>query len=180
MVASAAEDAGIDAGAFGENPEDEDEGEDGDESEGKTFGKSLGANADGDELVDATDLVKSILARQEGSEQMLTKAVASMAGTLTKQNDLIKSLQSEMRSLAGAGRGRKTMVSIAEKVGVSDMVAKSEGASTGAITGADLLVKSNAAHAAKKISGVELNTIDVCLRNGWPIDPGILQRVALA
>lgn len=171
-VAAAAADSGMDA-ADG-NPED-DEDEDGEE-----FGKSLGDDASGAEMIDATELVKSILARQDSTEGVLAKAMTSMVGALSKQNDLIKSLQAEVGKLAASGRGRKTLVTIAEKPVVADVLAKSEAADDGKITAGELLTKSHAAHAAKKISGVELNTIDVCLRNNWPIEPSILQKVALA
>ena len=169
MVAAAAADAGVDT----PNPEDED-------GEGEEFGKSLGAAADGAEMVDATELVKSLMARQDSTDGVLAKALASVAGAMSKQNDLIKSLQAEVGKLASAGRGRKTLVTIAEKPGVADVLAKSGAAEDGQITHGELLAKSNAAYAAKKISGTELNTIDACLRNGWPIDAGILQKVALA
>lgn len=172
-VAAAAADSGV--GAPAGNPEDDEEEEGGEE-----FGKSLGADASGAEMIDATDLVKSLMARQDSTDGVLAKAMTSMVGALSKQNDLIKSLQAEVGKLAGQGRGRKTLVTISERPGIADVLAKSESADDGKITPADLMAKSNAAHAAKKISGVELNTIDVCLRNNWPIDAGILQKVALA
>lgn len=174
-VAAAAADSGV--AAAGGNPEDEeDEGGEG----GESFGKSMGAAEDGSEMIDATELVKSLMARQDSTDGVLAKALSSVAGALGKQNDLIKSLQAEVRTLAGQGRGRKTLVTIAEKPGVADVLAKSEAADDGKITPSELLAKSQAAHAAHKISGVELTTIDVCLRNNWPIDAGILQKVALA
>ena len=170
-VAAAAAESGV--GADDGNPEDDDEG-------GEEFGKSLGAADDGSEMVDATELVKSLMARQESTDGVLAKAMTSMVGALSKQNDMIKSLQAEVGKLAGQGRGRKTLVTISEKPGIADTLVKSGAADENTITPADLLAKSNQAHAAKKITGVELNTIDVCLRNSWPIDAGILQKVALA
>ena len=172
-VAAAAEDSGVTTPEG--NPEDDEA-----EGEGQEFGKSLGADASDAEMIDATELVKSMLARQDATDGVLAKAMTSMVGAMSKQNELIKSLQAEVRTLAGQGRGRKTMVTIADKPGVADVLAKSEAAEEGKITTGELLAKSHAAHAAKKISGVELNTIDVCLRNNWPIDAGILQKVALA
>lgn len=172
-VAAAAADSGVDAP--GGNPEDDDDGD-----EGEEFGKSLGADEAGNQMIDATELVKSLIARQDTTDGVLAKAMTSMVGAMSKQNELIKSLQAEVRTLAGQGRGRKTLVTIAEKPGVADVLAKSEAADDGKITAGELLAKSNAAYSAKKISGTELNTIDACLRNNWPIDPGILQKVALA
>lgn len=172
-VAAAAADSGVTTPEG--NPEDEEN-----EDEGQEFGKSLGADAGGSEFIDATDLVKSMLARQDATDGVLAKAMTSMVGAMSKQNELIKSLQAEVRTLAGQGRGRKTMVTIADKPGVANVLAKSEAADDGKITAGELLAKSNAAYSAKKITGTELNTIDACLRNNWPIDAGILQKVALA
>ena len=172
-VAAAAADAGVKAPEG--NPEDDELDE-----LGEAFGKSLGANAAGDEMIDATDLVKSLIARQDSTDGVLAKAMTSMVGAMAKQNDLIKSLQTEVRTLAGQGRGRKTLVSVSEKPGIADTRVKSGAAEENTITPSDLMAKSNVAYAAKKISGTELNTIDACLRNGWPIDAGIIQKVALA
>lgn len=161
--------------------EDGDKDKDEDEEEGQEFGKSLGTDDDGNDLVDATELVKSLLARQESTEGTLAKAMTSMVGAMSKQNDLIKSLQADVKTLSAQGRGRKALLSVAEKPGVSDTLAKSGAAEDdGTITPAELLAKSNAAYSAGKLSGVELNTVDVCLRSGWPIDAGILRKVAAA
>lgn len=173
-VAAAAADSGVDAPTMDDDDDVEGDGD------GQDFGKSLGADAEGNQMIDATELVKSLMARQDSTDGVLAKALTTMAGAMGKQNELIKSLQAEVRTLAGQGRGRKTLVTIADKPGVADVLAKSSGAEDGNITPGELLAKSNAAYTAKKISGTELNTIDACLRNGWPIDAGILQKVALA
>ncbi|WP_441280577.1 hypothetical protein [Tardiphaga sp. 862_B3_N1_1] len=175
-VAAAAADGGDaaagDAGEAGANPEDEPDGEE--------FGKSLGEG-----MVDATDLLKSLMGRLDISDELLAKALPQVATTLATQSqvlksqgDLIKSLQDEVKVLAGQGRGRKTLLTVAEKPGVADLLAKSDAADDGKITPDQLMAKSNAAYEAKKISGAELNTVDACLRNGWTIDPRILTKVA--
>lgn len=149
-------------------------------------GGAAGAGGDdmakgGDDMVDATELLKSMLARQDDTDGVLAKALGSFTQVVSKQNALIKSLQSEVRALASQGRGRKTMLNVAEKPGVSDVMAKSQAAdNAGSITPADLLAKSNAAYAAGAISGAQLNTVDVCLRNNWPIDAGLLTKIAVA
>ena len=164
-VVAAAQDAGVntDAAAAGDGDEDEDEDE----------------NVDGEDLVDATDLLKSLMARQDTTEGALAKALHGLTGAMSKQNDLIKSLQSEVATLRNQGRGRKTMLNVADRQPIGEL-AKSAAAEDGKITPADLLAKSQAAFAAGKISGVEANTVDVCLRNSWPIDASILTKVAQA
>lgn len=181
-VAAAAAEAGANADPDAD-PEVDPEADPEADPEGKEFGKSLGADAAGNELVDATELVKSLMDRQEKTDDVLAKAMTSMVSALGKQNDLIKSLQSQVQSLGNQGRGRKTLVTVAEKPGVADVLAKSQGAADeeeGKITPSQLLAKSQAAYDAGKITGAQLNTVDVCLRNGWAIDPGILTKVATA
>lgn len=163
--------AAAQAGAGGKGDGDGDEGEDDDE----------------DDMVDATQLVKSLMERQDSNENVLAKALTGFTDIMSKQNktiaaqgNLIKSLQTEVQALGGQGRGRKSQVAPIAKPGISDTLAKSHGADDGAITPADLLAKSNAAYSAGKLSGSEFNTVDVCLRNGWPIDAGILTKVASA
>lgn len=175
VAAAAGADAGGEGGGdAGANPEDDPEG-------GEEFGKSLG-----NDMVDATDLLKSLMGRLDASDEVLAKAMPLVVNTLEaqrtvikQQGDLLKSLQDEVKALAGQGRGRKTLVTIADKPGVAELLAKSNPADNdGQITPQQLLAKSNAAYEARKISGVELNTVDACLRNGWTIDPAILHKVA--
>ena len=178
-VAAAAAEAGVQPPAG--NPEDDDldadgEGKDGDE----TLGKSLGTNADGEDLVDATELVKSLMGRLDTHDDTLTKALTSVAGTLKSQATMIKSLQDQVQALGRTGAGRKTLVAVLPKVGM-DELAKGGAADDGAagqITPSELMAKSNAAYAAGKISGQEFNTVDVCLRNRMNIDPGLLVKIA--
>lgn len=175
-IAAAAAEAGVNVdGADGDEEE-----EDGGEGEGKEFGKSLGTDGEGNDLVDATDLVKSLMARQDSTDDTLAKALTAMAGAVGKQNDLLKSLQAEVKSMSTQGRGRKTLLVATEKPGIGETLAKGAVEDEGGITPADLLAKSESAYAAKAISGTEFTTIDVCLRNQWPIDPGILRKVAAA
>lgn len=173
-VASAAADAGVDVDATAADAEEEEGGEG--DGEGGGEGGDLKKS---DDMVDATELLKSLIDRQDTAEGTLAKVLTGLTGALSKQNDLIKSLQADVAALRSQGRGRKTMLQVSEKLPLGDM-AKSAAAEEGKISAQDLLAKSQAAFAAGKISGVEANTVDVCLRNGWNIDPGILTKVAAA
>ena len=169
-IGQGGDDANV-AAAAGADGGDEDGDDDGDD-----IPKSAAAS---DEFVDATELVKSLMERQDSTDGVLAKAMGQMATVLGKQNDLIKSLQAEVKALASQGRGRKAVLSFADKPPIGDL-AKSNGADDNQITPADLLAKSQSAFAAGKLSGVEANTIDVCLRNGWAIEPTILRKIAAA
>lgn len=176
-VAAAAADAGVNVdGAAGAGGNDEDLEDDVGGGEGGDLKKS------DDGMVDATELLKSLMARQETTDGTLAKALTSLTGVMSKQNDMIKSLQTEVAALRNQGRGRKTMLAVSEKQPIGDL-AKSAAAAAegeGKITPDELLAKSAAAFAAGKISGVEHNTVDVCLRNGWAIDAGVLTKIAHA
>ena len=128
------------------------------------------------EAVDATELIKSLMAKQDNTESVLAKALTAVTSTVNKQTELIKSLNARIDVLSGQGRGRKTMLTVAEKpnVGDTNLLAKSEAG----ITPADLMAKANMAFDSGKISGRDLNLLSVSLRGGHPIDPGLLTKVA--
>lgn len=146
------------------NPEDNDE-PDGDEAEDKKpMAKSVMATVDGEEVeaIDATELLKSLDARIGSQEEVLAKALASTVSTIKAQGDMIKSLQDQIGKLAGKGAGRKTVLTVVEKPAAGEQtMAKSEQG----LTPQDFMAKANAAFSAGKLTGKELTTLDVALRN---------------
>jgi hypothetical protein len=181
------------------NPEDDDEdGDDaaiaaaaaeagakpavpGEDDDAPAFGKSFeftDAAGAKHEAVDATDLVKSLIGRLDTSDEVLAKALTSMAGSMKAQGDLIKSLSAQVQALSSQGRGRKAMLSVVEKPSVGDTMAKSQAAE--GISPEQFFAKANAAFDAGKISGKELNVVSVSLRGNHPIEPGLIQKIALA
>ena len=102
--------------------EDGDEGEEGegdnDGDEGKPMAKSLtGTFSDGTEFeaLDGTEMIKALTARIETSEASMSKALEGAVSLIKSQNEMLKSLTSHVNKLSGQGRGRKAVVSIAEK-----------------------------------------------------------------
>lgn len=145
------------------------------------FGKSFEfVDADGKKHqgVDATALVKSLMDRQEATDDTLAKALTTMTGTLQKQGELIKSMAAQIKDLSSQGRGRKTVLSVSEKPDAGTM-AKSEGASDG-MTAEQFFAKANAAFDAGKLTGRELTVIDVCKRSNQPIEQSLIQKVLSA
>lgn len=143
------------------------------------FGKSFeftDENGEKHQAVDATELVKSLLERQDVTETTLAKAMESMAGALQKQGDLIKSLTSQVQKLSSQGRGRKSLVSVAEKPDAGALT-KSE---QPGFSPDEFFAKANAAFDAGKITGKELTTIDVCRRGNYSIDPALISKVLSA
>lgn len=132
------------------------------------------------EAIDATDLIKSLQDKVEGQDDVLAKALGGIGTILKKQNDLIKSLQDGMNKLASQGSGRKAVFMAVEKPGVGGDMAKSDAAGEGQLSIDDFFAKANTAFDKAKISGHELNTISVCIRQNVPIDPALIRKVALS
>lgn len=154
------------------------EGE-GDQPMAKSFEVTL---ADGTkvEAEDGTALVKSLVARIDTNESDTAKVMEVTVGLLksanaaiAEQGTLIKSLQDKVAALSNEGKGRKTILSVIDKTGPTEMT-KSE--PTG-MQPTEFLAKSEAAWSANRITGQEFNTIDVSLRTGQPIDQGLIARV---
>lgn len=178
-VASAADDQTIQAAAV----DSDDDKEKIKDADGKPeFAKSMtvtGADGEAVEVIDATEILKSLQGTVGEHGDLLAKALPGLVSTIQKQGNLIKSLQESMTKLAGQGAGRKAMVVAIDKPEVGTM-AKSQAASDGQLSQEEFFAKADSAYEAGKISGHERNTIDVCRRMQQPIDPGLIRKVALS
>lgn len=188
-IQAAAAAANPDADGDGENdvtgddlsPEglgDEGEGEgDGDDEE--TMGKSFALKLeDGTELeaIDGTELVKSLMARVESNEGTIMKALGTAVDLLGKQGNMIKSLQDEVKKLAGEGRGRKTVVSVSEKPVAGATMAKSQGAADG-LSANEFMAKALAAQASGRLTGLDVARAESALNKGLPVPQDVVNRV---
>lgn len=166
--------------------EGNDDGEESVEGEGEGTGeesmtKSLTLE-NGEEALDATELLKSMQADLAEHETVLSKALPQVlqlmqgqSKMIQQQSDLIKSMQGRIDQLAGQGRGRKTVVTLAEKVIAGEQMTKSE---PDGISPQEFMLKANTAFDKGVINGMQLTTIDVCLREGKGIDPALFTKVA--
>lgn len=125
------------------------------------------------DAVDATELIKSLLERQDTNESNMAKAVEALSGVLDKQTALIKSLSDKVTALSSQGRGRKAMLSVVEKPAASGVMAKSDEG----VTPEMFFAKANTAFDEGKLSGQELNVISVCLRSNHPIPQDLIGKV---
>lgn len=128
------------------------------------------------EAIDATELVKSLVARQDSTDGVLAKALESFTGVIQKQGDLIKSLSAQVKDLSSQGRGRKAVLNVQEKPDAG-VLAKSEGADKQGLTTDVFFAKASTMFDAGKLSGKDLNTISVCIRGNHPIDPSLVTKV---
>lgn len=145
---------------------------DGDEQMGKSFAFTL---EDGTviEAQDGTELVKSLMVRVDNTEAVMSKALGQAIDLIGKQGDMLKSLQAEVKRLAGEGRGRKAVVSVAEKAPVGTM-AKSE--QTG-MSGQEFMAKALAAQSAGRLTGLDIARAESALNRGIPVPQDIVARV---
>lgn len=186
------DDANIQAAAAdGDNNADgddngDDDGDDKGDGEGDGEGdepmaKSL-TLADGEEVIDATELLKSLQADITEQGDVLAKALPQVlqlmqgqSKMIAQQGELIKSMQGRIDALAGQGRGRKAVVSVTEKQSASEQtLAKSEPAG---ITPQEFMLKANNAFDKRIITGQEFTTVDVSLRQGVAIAPDLLNKI---
>lgn len=178
IAAAAGDEAAAAAGAAAKSDDDED-----DEGEPEAFGKSFeftdaaGAKQTG---VDATDLVKSLMARQDTSDTVLAKALESVTAVAKTQGEMIKSLSAQVQALAGQGRGRKTMLNVAEKPALGDL--KKSNPDDAGMSHQDFFAKANTAFEAGKITGKDLNVVSVSLRMGeaQSLDKSLVSKILAA
>lgn len=176
-----ADDAAITAAAAeGEAAgDDADADADGDAGGDEPLGKSMTVideNGDEQEAIDATDLIKSLVDRVELSETNMGKAVGLLTDLVKSQAATLGTLRSEVSRLGSAGRGRKAVISVAEKPGAADLT-KSDPADEGGITSKDFMAKAMDACTAGKITGLEIARCESYLNRGLDVPANIKTKV---
>lgn len=173
--ADAGDHAEPDADDFGGKPD----GDADDELMGKSFRFTL---EDGQEVeaVDGTELVKSLMARFDAfgstvaqKEEAMTKALGAAVDLIKSQGEAIASLQTEVKRLASEGRGRKAVVSVAEKPAAGTMM-KSEPAG---ISGEEFMAKALSAQKVGRITALEVSKAEGYLLKGLAVPADIVNRV---
>lgn len=167
IAAAAADTAAAAAAGEKKNPEDEED-----------LAKSLeaAAAAAGVAVIDGEEFAKSIDSlggRMTAAEDVLAKAMDGALGMIRGQGEMIKSLNDRITALSGEGRGRKTVVTVTERQPAGEPLVKSQQG----FTVGEVMAKANTAFDAKKITGLELTTLDVALRNGTPPSESVLARI---
>ena len=178
-IAAAAEE-GVDGAGDGAMDDEGEEKDEDAEMMGKSFAMTL---EDGTviEAVDGTALVKSLMEENKAlagkfseQEESLEKALTLVTGVIKQQGALIKSLQDKVVALSGEGRGRKAVVSVAEKHGAVPL-AKSQSAD--ALSGKEFMAKCEAAFTAGRVTGREVAIAESRLNNGLEVPADIVTKV---
>jgi len=165
-------------------PSEQSEGE---ESEllGKSF-EVTNENGEKMEAVDGTELVKSLIAQIDEFKQEkvtheagLMKSLGVMSGllkdqatALKEQSDMIKSLQAEVATMRGEGRGRKSVVSVMEKPSTQMTKSQQEGP-----TAEEFMMKAASARDAGRLTAIEMSTIELSLQKSVPIDKRLINKI---
>lgn len=175
----------------GDDDEDDDDDKDGEGEE--VFGKSFRVTMpDGGEaeVIDGTAVVAklgaSLKETQDGFSSVMRKsmkvmsefnaAIAKRDAVIAKQGEMLKSLIETVERIGGEGRGRKAVVSVAEKrSGDFGDVNKADG-----ITPAEFMAKSRAAFEAGKITGGDLMRVEAYINRGISPPAEIINRIAAA
>jgi hypothetical protein len=156
---------------------------DGDESDELPMGKSFMYDDEGNriEVMDATEMVKSLTLRLEQSESGAEKAIGlavgllkSQAADLQTQGEMIKSLSDQVAALSSQGRGRASVVTMAEKPGVTQMAKAQEPAG---LNPQEFMAKALDAQKQGRISGRDVSVAEGYLQKGLAVPADIVNRV---
>jgi len=185
-IASMADgDADDDGASDAEDDETYDDDDDLPEKRGKQMAKSFSIVTDDGrefEAFDGTEMVKAlqseVTALQRGSTEVMGEAVnliKSFGAALREQRREITALKKSIHELSASGTGRRS----ATRVTVTDRGTEPTGIDQNPEEiKASVMAKAMSAFDAKKISGLELTTIEVSLRKGQIPDQSILAKIA--
>ena len=173
------DDVSIQAAADEGSDDGEDGGEDGGESRGdESMAKSFSFTLeDGTQVdaVDGTELVKSLTDKFEADKGSMLKALGLTVDMLKSQAAQIETLNTRITRLSGEGRGRKSAVSVAEKIvpAAGDM----QKAQSQALSSNEFFVKAYAAQKAGRMTAAEISLAETHLNQGTPVPAHIISRV---
>lgn len=156
---------------LGEGGEGEDEGSDG------ALVKSMVIDGETVDVIDAEQLVKSVAgleARMDAQGDNLVKSIEPMLQLIKGQGELIKSMNARIESLAGQGRGRKTVLTVMEKPSAAEPLRKSLPEQP---SGPQILAKALDAQRAGKISGIDVARAENAIQSGHAVPADVLARI---
>ena len=149
----------------------EDKNED-DDSMGKSFSFQLDSGETVD-AIDGTELIKSLMSKIDDQEVSVKKIIGTTLDLIKSQGEQISALKTEITKLGSEGRGRKTVVSIAEKPTTGTME-KSEPAG---LSGEEFMTKALAAQVAGRLTALDVSIAEASLLKGLPVRADIVNKV---
>lgn len=176
---AAEQDANI-RNAAADGSDDEDEVKDPDDAKdggkGEPFGKSFSANIDGQDVdvVDGTELVKSLIERLDSGEAKVNETLTKAMGVIKQQGEMLKSLGDRVAELATAGRGRKSSLTVNDRPAATELQKSQpqEG-----LNGTQVLAKCLQAQSAGRMTGSEVARVEAYINRGEAIPTDLAARI---
>jgi hypothetical protein len=137
-----------------------------------TFTDETGTETD---AIDGTELVKSLTARIEQQEETFSTQTGELLKVLTEQTGLIKSLQDQINDLASSGRGRKSVLTVAEKPEAIMQKSQPEGMSPD-----EFMAKAMQANSEGRITSTEISVAEGALFKGFAVPADIVRKVLIS
>lgn len=142
-------------------------------------------NEEGEELIDATEILEGLQKSFATHDEVLTKALPQMAAllgaqskALKEQGELIKSLRTEVAQMGTRGTGRKSAVTILAKSSVVDQPSAAQPAQEEPMTVDAIMAKANSLYDQKLLTGLQLTKLDVAMRSGMAPDADVVKILA--
>lgn len=146
-----------------------------DQPMGKSFRVKL---PDGTEVdaQDGTELVKALGDRIDATEGVVLKTLQAAVSLIKSQGDQIKALHTKVVAIGSEGRGRKAVLSVAEKPAAGEAaLAKSQ--EQAGISGTEFLAKAHESMNAGRITGRELMDAEAHINRNLPPPEAIVRKV---
>jgi len=160
-----------DAGAAEDDIENIDDDTE-DEELGKSFSFTL-ENGETVEAVDGTEMVKALSLKLETQSETMAKALGTAVDLIKHQGGVIDALTARVDSIASSGRGRKAVVSIAEK-SEAEMHKSDEPAG---MSGEAFMTKALSAQKAGHITAHQVSLAEGYLSKGLAVPAELVQKV---
>lgn len=183
-IQAAADDGNPDRDGDGENDVTGDGDGDGDGDDDDLLGKSFAVRGDDGKavrVVDATSLIKSLVDRVAGLEEVaasdserrehLGKSMGLIADLLKSQQAEIAALRGELSAFAGKGGGRKTVLTVLDKPALTKSHVDAQP------TGSSILAKALAGQRAGALTSLDVSRAEAAVNNGVAVPADILARL---
>ncbi len=152
--------------------DEEGEGEDGEMDERAPLAKAQPMTVDGEEYLDATEVIKSLQMHIDDQEQRFVSSLDSVVGLIRTQGTVIKSLASQVDRLAGQGRGRKAVLAITDPPVPAGQTIQPPVPSP-----QDIMAKALTAQTQGRLSAIDISRCEISLQSGMAVPADILTRL---
>jgi len=129
---------------------------------------------------DATEMLTAMQANMESLRAESTGVMQQAFVLIKSQATEIETLKQRIGELASLGRGRKTVVTVTEKVaasGATPLAKSSIGAEPSGMTPDEFFAKAESAQKAGRLSAADISVAEAYMNKGQPIPARIVSRV---